>query len=214
MSETLASSKAFTFRVHAITEQLLPSGQKVDLARNSTVAIQRPDRFNIAMVGDAEEMHFVYDGKQVTLHNVKNKVYGQIPMPPTIDAALDTLAKTHGLVIPLADLVESDSYKALAPLVKSGDYLGTGYVFDTKCHHLAFRQEAVDWQIWIDEGPTPLPRKVVITYKNTPAQLKYVAYLSDWNLSPQLAESTFTFTPPAGDKKIEALAPATRPAGQ
>ena len=33
------------------------------------------------------------------------------------------------------------------------------------CHHLAFRQEDIDWQIWIENGPTPLPRKFLITDK-------------------------------------------------
>ena len=33
------------------------------------------------------------------------------------------------------------------------------------CHHLAFEQATIDWQLWIDAGKDPLPRKLVITYK-------------------------------------------------
>ena len=27
-----------------------------------------------------------------------------------------------------------------------------------------FQQEVIDWQVWIDAGEVPVPRKVVITY--------------------------------------------------
>jgi len=29
-----------------------------------------------------------------------------------------------------------------------------------RCDNLAFRAPNVDWQIWIQEGPEPLPRKL------------------------------------------------------
>ena len=93
---------------------------------------------------------------------------------------------------------------------RSGQYLGVGYVFDTKCHHLAFRQPSVDWQIWIEEGDKPLPRKLVITSKDTPAHPQYTAFLSDWKLSPKIDEAAFTFKAPDGAKKVD-FAPATQP---
>jgi hypothetical protein len=210
MSEFLGAANTLKFHAYAATEQLLDSGQRVEFARNSAISVKRPDRLNVTMTGDAEEMRFVYDGKQITLENLKNKVFGQIPMPTTLDGMFDTLANTHGVVIPLADLVESDPYKALTPLIQAGTYLGVGYVFDAKCHHLAFRQEKVDWQIWIEQGPKPLPRKVVIMYHDPPC-LQYTAYLSDWELGVPMPDGTFTFAPGSDEKMIEALMPATQP---
>jgi hypothetical protein len=212
MSSLLAGTKSFSFKVHALTEEILDDGQKVEFARNSTVTVRRPDHLAVTAAGDHDDMKYVYDGKQITIHNVRNKVYGQIPLPNTIDGAFDELSQKHDMVIPLADLVTSDPYKGLAPLIRSGEYLGLGYVFDVKCHHLAFRQEAVDWQIWLDQGDKPLPRKIIITYKDSPARLQYVAYLTAWDLTARFDEGTFSFVPAADDKKIDAVTPATRPA--
>jgi hypothetical protein len=210
MSQFLAAANTLKFHAYAATEQLLNSGQRVEFARNNAISVQRPNLLNVQISGDADNLRFVYDGTQITLENLKTNVFGQIPMPPTLDGMFDTLANTHGLVIPLADLVESNPYKALAPLIKSGTYLGTGYVFDTPCHHLAFRQAKVDWQIWIEQGAKPLPRKVVIMYDEPPC-LQYTAYLSNWELDAPIANGTFAFAPKTNENMVDALMPTTQP---
>jgi len=113
------------------------------------------------------------------------------------------LARKYGLVMPLADLAFPDPYTELTENVRSGQYIGMGYVFDTKCHHLAFKQDTVDWQIWVEDTEQALPRKMVITFKTEPTQPQYTAFLSDWNLSPETSDAMFTFTPPPDAKKIE-----------
>jgi hypothetical protein len=42
----------------------------------------------------------------------------------------------------------------------------------------------------------------VITYKNAEGQPQFWAQLSDWNLSPDVPDSLFVFTPPEGASKI------------
>jgi hypothetical protein len=113
------------------------------------------------------------------------------------------LAQKFGLTIPLADLLFADPYKTLIANVRSAQYLGMGYVFNDKCHHLAFRQEGVDWQIWLDDGPKPLPRKVVITYKESAGHPQYTSFLSNWNLAADVPDSAFAAQIPAGAKKVE-----------
>jgi hypothetical protein len=65
----------------------------------------------------------------------------------------------------------------------------------------------LDWQVWIQDGAQPVPRKIVITYKAMPGQPQFVAYLGHWDLSAKNPESVFEFTPPPGCKRIE-LKPA------
>ncbi len=213
MSETLASAKTFSFQAHSIADQILPDGQKIQLARNQKVTVSRPDKIRASVVGDLDDLEFVYDGKQVTLLNPREKLYASTDAPDSIDKTLDMLATRYGMAIPLADLVFADPYKSLIEHARSAQDLGLGYVFDTRCLHLAFRQEAVDWQIWIDPG-THLPRKIVITYKEQPGFPQFTAFLSNWNLQAQIPESEFTFTPPAGARKTGFSAPiaSTRPA--
>ena len=207
MGQALSTAKSFTFTSHAITQQVLEDGQKVEFSRNTRVAVRRPNRVSADFVGAVEELSFRYDGKTVTLFNKRANSYGVCDAKDTIDATCDLLAGQYGMVFPLADLLFEDAYKTLIGSVRNGKHLGDGYVLDVKCHHLAFRQEAVDWQIWVDQGERPLPRKIVITYKETPAQLQYTAYLNDWNVSADLPDERFTFQPPAGAKKIDFAKP-------
>lgn len=213
MSDYLAGNQTMSFRAFAVTETMLENGQKVEFARNTDVQVARPNRLAATIAGDQEDLRFIYDGANVSIYNLRDKIYGQIPVPDTIDAALETLAVKHNMVIALADIVQSNPYNTLKPMLRSGEYLGSGFVFDIKCYHLAFRQENVDWQIWIDQGENPVPRKLVITYKENPARLQYVAFFTKWDAAPVFPAGTFTFTPPADAKKVEAVAPATQPAG-
>ena len=71
--------------------------------------------------------------------------------------------------------------------------------------HLAFRKDKVDWQIWVRTGVQPLPVKYVITSKWMTGAPQYTLHLYDWNARPQVPDSRFTFTPPEGAKKIDAI---------
>ena len=211
MSAALAGAKDFSFEAHSIADQVMPNGQKVQYARTQTVAVRRPDKIHASVKGDTDDLEFVYDGKQVALLDPKANTYVAIEAKASIDETMDLLASEYSMVIPLADLIFADPYKALMERARSGIDVGSGYVFDARCRHLAFRCEAVDWQIWIDESDS-LPRKLVITYKDQPAHPQFIAFFSKWNLSAKTPDSQFTFTPPAGATKTDLGAPATQPA--
>ena len=203
MGALLAAAKSFTFKSHSTVDQSLDNGQTVQVARNQRVAVRRPDRVAAVVDGDLEDLNFWYDGKRVTVLNRRTNSHSSTDAPPTIDATFDMLAEKFGLVIPLADLLFADPYKTLAAGARSGQYVGTGYVFETKCDHLAFRQAGVDWQVWIEQGDKPVPRKLVITYKESPARPQYTAYLSDWNLSADVKDEQFEAKVPDGAKKVD-----------
>jgi len=218
MGATLQAAQRISFAAHAIIDQTTDDGQRVQYAKNQKVQVRRPDKLAGDVTGDLEDLQFRYNGKEVAIYNPRTSSWGAIPAPPTIEATLDMLATQYGLVMPLADLAFPDPYKVLIENARRGEYLGIGYVLDTKCHHLAFRQAYVDWQIWIQDGDQPLPRKVVITFKDQPGQPQYTAFLSDWKLSSEAGASAsggagddaFTLKPPAGAKKVD-FAPATPP---
>ena len=58
------------------------------------------------------------------------------------------------------------------------------------CHHLAFTQENVDWQVWIQDGPQPFIRKFVITHKNEPGAPEFTALITHWDLTQRIADPT------------------------
>jgi hypothetical protein len=82
-------------------------------------------------------------------------------------------------------------------------YLGIHEAAGVPCHHLAFEQDSIDWQIWIDAGPEPLPRKLVIAYKTEDEVPQYSVTIRKWNLKATLPDDLFRFEPPQGARKID-----------
>jgi hypothetical protein len=60
----------------------------------------------------------------------------------------------------------------------------------------------VDWQIWIERGERPVPRKLVVTSTDQKTQPQHQVVMR-WDLAPHLDERTFTFVPPQDAHRIE-----------
>ena len=144
-----------------------------------------------------------YDGKMITLYGKQVNYYGTIEAPPTIEDAMDHALQSTDLVAPCADLIYRDAYGILTENVRSGRYVGRSSVFGVECHHLAFRGPEVDWQIWIENSKTPLPRKFVITSKWVAGAPQFIGLPTKWDVAPQLKDSLFTFVPPEGTHQID-----------
>ena len=69
------------------------------------------------------------------------------------------------------------------------------------CEQYAFRQEGLDWQLWMQQGDYPLPRRLVITTLTDEARPQYSSVLT-WNLAPSFNEEAFKFDPPKDAQKI------------
>jgi hypothetical protein len=167
------------------------------------LALRRPDRMRARLDGDTRQLEMVFDGRTFTVHDAARNVYAQKESPGTVDAALDTLFERYGFSVPLADLLYSDPYQTLMASVGTGNVVGQRILDGVACHHLAFSQETIDWQIWIEDGARPVPRQLVITYKDEPGAPQYIARLSGWDFRPRLSKSFFGFNPPAGADAIE-----------
>jgi hypothetical protein len=82
-------------------------------------------------------------------------------------------------------------------------HIGRGVVDGVECEHLAFRNRETDWQIWIEVGAKPIPRKYVITSKAVAAAPQYTLRIKDWRTDVQFSAEAFAFKAPAGAKKVE-----------
>ena len=156
--------------------------------------------------GDTLNRAAWYDGRTVTVLDKEHNVYATIEAPATIDATFDKLEDEYGVVLPLADLLYADPYAVLMAGVTYGRYLGLHQAAGVECHHLAFSQERIEWQVWIDAGDKPLPRKLVISYVQEPGEPQYSAVIRRWNLESKVPDGLFTFEAPEGAQKIDAKA--------
>ncbi len=205
MGEYLRTAREFTFRADISYDEVLETGQKVQYGGRSDVAVHRPDRLHAVHRGDERKRRVIFDGRTFTIYNVDMNLYSVTEVPSEIDAAIDLVFEKYGFTVPIADLIYADPYQTLIENVQAGFVVGRHAVDGTPCHHLAFSQEVIDWQIWIEDGPRPVPRKLVITYKEEPGSPQYTARLSGWDFQPRLSEHYFEFHPPAGADEIEFL---------
>jgi hypothetical protein len=210
MCDYLKNLQQFSFQASITEDVLLTSGQRIQYARSVEASVRRPDRLRAESVGDTDDRQIVYDGKTITLMDRSKNLYTVIPAPPELDAALEHGIQAFNLRAPLADLIYTKAYEYLTEGALSGFYVGLSKVQGVSCHHLAFREKDIDWQIWIEDSQPPVPRKFLITDK-TAQGLQFTALFTKWNTSAQLEDGLFTFVAPEKAEKIDIL-PAVAPA--
>lgn len=203
MAEYLKEAGEYAFKAEITVDDLLPSGQKIQYAALYEAAVKRPDRIRTSYVGDLRETGVWYDGSTFTMLNKVNNFYAQWPAPGDIDGLLDKVEEKLGVRVPLSTLFHNDPYKYMGDGILEGSYAGLHLVGDTPCHHLLLSQKEVDVQVWIEEGRQLIPRKVVMTFKNIPAQPQFTAVFTEWDFNPRLSDLIFTFEPPPGTSKVE-----------
>ena len=205
MGEYLKTAEEFSFHADISYDAVYDTGEKVQYGGKSAVSIRRPNRFLVAAVGDEYRRQVFYDGSKLTLFDVQKNLYAVTEVPNKIDDALDLAFEKFGLTVPLADFAYADPHAVLTENAEYGQVIGVHGCGDKRCNHLLFTQETIDWQIWIETGARPVPRKLVITYKTEPGSPQYEARLSGWEFNPRLSDHAFTFHPPEGSSEIEFL---------
>lgn len=131
-------------------------------------------------------------------------------MPDTLDAALDKLAKDYSMALPVADLLYSDIFARMTAGVTGEMNLGPTNIDGQSCNHLAFTAQGVNWEIWIQQGDKPLPRKILINYIDQPESPQYVMEISQWQAQAPPA-TAFDVSIPSDLKKIDILPTSAQP---
>lgn len=206
----LQSAPRIRFNAFVTQDEVLPSGQKIQYSARMTLVMKRPNKVFVSFHGDKDRKMLWSDGTRITLYDPQARAYAHLPVPREIDDAVDKAIEEAGFSIPLIDLVVIDPDRPRLANVVSGHYVGLHRVRETFCHHLAFAGRHLDWQIWIEDGPKPVPRKVVITYKSLPGSPQYTAWIPTWDFSPHLPDFLFSFRPPPDAEEIEFLKPEVK----
>jgi hypothetical protein len=201
MSAYLRTLKTFQVEAATTTDEVLDDGQLVKYSGTTNIVAQFPNKLLADVSSDRNERQYVYDGKTFTLLARRVGYYATVPAPATVRELADVLSAKYDIEVPLSDLFLWGAPGWNSASITSALDLGPGEVGGTTCQHYAFRQEGVDWQIWIQKGDFPLPRKLVITTLTDPARPQHSATYT-WNLAPSVNDAAFTFTPPKGASKI------------
>ncbi len=213
MAAYLRTLDRFAVRVERTTELILPTEQHLHADQSMVIAIQKPNRMRVDFQNISGGRQLFYDGQNFSLYTPEKNVYASAAAAPTLDDTLDLLATQYRISLPIADLLVANPESRLVQNITSELYVGRILVRGVVCHHLAFQTPDLDWELWIEEGPKPLPRRLVLTDKSVKGAPQMLADLSDWNLTPQFPADFFTFTPPQNAEKIKFLeqAPTAHP---
>ena len=205
MSGFLANAPGYLVDVEVLEDEILLTGEMIQYRRSLQIAVRRPDRLRIEEVGDRGRRRLIYDGRTVTLVDFTSGTYAVADAPATLDEALDLFTDRYGLVMPGSDFAFSDPYTALTEEAVQGVYLGVSEAYDTPLHHLAFRQEDLDWQLWLPEQVPLLPARLLLVSKTDEGYPRMAVEMTNWRLAPYAPDVLFTFSPPDDLLEIEML---------
>jgi hypothetical protein len=203
MSAHLASREAFRFHAEVEYDAVQPSGQRIEFGNSREVAVRRPDRLRVDVFDrDGTSEILSYDGTDVWIASPSRNAYSRMPQAGMLEQVLEQLASEYDTPAQLAELIDPDLYRHLRPAIESGSRVGLVRLDGRFCEQLAFRTDKVDFQLFVERGATPLPRRLVIDYRNEPGKPQFRASLGDWDLAPELPDTHFHVSPPIGAQRV------------
>lgn len=199
MSAFLAKQQKFRFAVEIMYDAVEEDGHKLQIGRRSRVEVMRPGSLHVESQGDRGwDQITTFDGRNFLLHDRANKVFSRVDVSGTLDDLFKFVFEKFGTAPPLADFLVSDVSAALMTGAKSCQSMGDAFVAEKDCDHIAFTGESLDWQLWIEKGATPWPRKFVITYKEPEVRPQFIAIFRTWETGIALDAARFNTAAPAG----------------
>ena len=206
MSAYLKSLSSFELTSATSLDLVAADDQKIQLDGVAHYKVRRdPGAFVIDVVSDDWTRRYIYNGSEFTLYAPKLGYYATVPAPATIQATVNDISKRFGISLPLDDLFRwSGPEGTRADTLDAGFLVGTATLDGVPTKHYAFREGDIDWQVWIQQGDQPLPRKLVIVDRRDSADPAYVARLT-WTLNPPLTDEDFKFRPATDAKRIRII---------
>ena len=202
MGDYLRSLKSFTVKADTAKDEVLADGQKVQFGGTLEYHYATPDKLRASVRTDRKWREFYFDGKRLTQVAPRMGYYGSVEMSGRVGEVMTGLAQRYDVDMPLADLFYWGTPSSGEDDITAAALIGPARIGGIETDHFALRQAGVDWQVWIERGARPLPRKLVITTTDEPAQPQYSATLS-WDLGAKTPAAAFTYVPPKGAHRIE-----------
>ncbi|WP_114945331.1 DUF2092 domain-containing protein [Microvirga calopogonii] len=202
MADYVGRQENLALKYDSDIEVVTPAVEKIQFSASGDVTLSRPNKFRISRTGGYADVELISDGTNVTIYDRGGNRFAQVAGSPSFDEAVDRLRSEASLELPGADLLLAKPYDELMAGVLEAKHIGRGVIEGVECEHLAFRNLDTDWQIWVEVGDKPVPRKYVITSKAVGAAPQYTLRLRDWKTGVSPAPDAFAFKPPDGSSGV------------
>lgn len=203
MSDYVGSRQTIQLSFDSDIEVITPRLEKIQFTNSGEALVSRPDKLRAHRAGGYSDVSMFFDGKTVNIYGKHINGYARLDAPGTIDQLIHALRQGHGVALPGADLLTTDSYETLSAGILEAKYIGHGVIDGKDCEHLAFRNADTDWQLWIQTGKAPIPRKMVITSKTLNSAPQYTLRIKRWQTDVAPGADAFAFTPPEGAELLD-----------
>jgi hypothetical protein len=203
MSDYLAGQHTIAATFDAGIEVVTNKLEKIQFNSSGELLLVRPDKLRVSRTGGISDIELTFDGRTATIFGKNLNTFAQADIPGSTDELLDRIRNEYGIQQPGTDLLLSDVFAQLTKDVVEAKYVGGDIIGGIECEHLAFRNDDTDWQLWVQTGPQPIPRKLVITSKATVGAPQYTLLIREWRAGASAAPGSFGFTAPVGAKKLE-----------
>ena len=202
MSDFLAAQKTISFTYQSSLEAVTPEFEKLQFVSSGTANLTRPDKLRVTRTGGFADLDVSFDGSSLTVHGKNLDAYAKIDGKGSLDELINRLM-TAGVEAPGADLLSSDVYDVLMSEVTDAKHISSAFVDGVECAYLAFRTPEIDWQIWIQTGSQPIPRRYVITSKHVVQAPQYTLEISDFKSGADVAAVSYSIEVPASAKTVD-----------
>lgn len=199
MGEALAAKQTIAFDASLTSEIVLESGQKIQFGGTMQANVVKPDKMRMVVTSAAKERQYYFDGEQFAIVAPRKGFWTNFQAPPTLNELFSTLLNDYDIEIPVADLFIWQSNPEILERIQEGYVVRPDLVLGKTCMHYAFRQELVDWQLWLNEES--LPCKLVITDKEDESLPQYTVIFR-WNDPDDDEMPEFTYQPKETDTRI------------
>ena len=200
----LKTATALSVEVEKRFDVILTDGAKIEYSGALDMVVTRSSGLFIDYGDDFGAKQLWYDGRTLTLLDTLKNVYASVPVTGSVRDVLSQVNKDYDLDMPLAPLLRNDLVDNLEAHGKAS-YLGLHDVEGEPCHHLLFRGQTSDMQVWIRDGDQPLLCKLVVTFWEIEGAPQQALTFTEWDLDADIDEQTFTAKIPESARAIEFL---------
>jgi hypothetical protein len=195
----------FALETDTTIEVVLEDGQKLQFDNATRATVKRPDRFHAKRLGDLVDQEFFYNGNTLVLQDSTAGFHASVAAPDTVEGMLDFARDSLDIVAPAGDFIYSNAFELLMDGVESAMHLGPSYIEGTVCDHLAFSApgNGTDFQIWVQQGEKPLPRRIVITSRDILNAPQFTTHIREWDVAPDIPKGLFDFDAQDSSTEIE-----------
>ena len=204
MSQYVGGLENFKMKVRDIRNTATPKGQNVQVRTDQTFTVTRPNKLHLRTANQETDSEVWFDGKAITVMNHEDQSYSTIGMPGTLGSMMQRLYTSQRFIVPVADLLFSDLYGKMHASITRAQVVGPKVIDNRRCTHLLASSGPVHWQIWITEGPRPVPVRLLVDYPgagDVGGVKRYVAAIDKVEPLQKVDPNVFAFNPPAKYEK-------------